>query len=78
MRKRPLLIVEWDDTSGGSSWDEEEGDYTGKLVKTYTVGWKLKSNRKTLVLASTRNEHSNCTDRTIVSRKCVTKITKLL
>lgn len=78
MKKRQLLLVEWEDIAGsGANWDDTDKDYTGDLIRCYTVGWKLKSNRKTLVLASTETEKERCCDRTVIPRVNIKSIRRL-
>jgi len=77
MKKRPLLLVEWVDTTGGSGWENENREFAKKLITTYTVGWKLKSDRKTLVITGTRNSVEDCSDRNIIPRGCVRSIRRL-
>lgn len=78
MKKRQLLLVEWEDIAGsGAVWDDDDKDYTGDLILCYTVGWKLKSSHKTLVLASTRTNQERCCDRTILPRVNIKSIRRL-
>ena len=72
-----LVEVTWDDISGGGYWDDLGKDYTDSLIECKTVGWKLKSNRKTIVIASTITGHDRCTDRTIIPRSVVKSIRRL-
>jgi len=76
--KRELIEVEWDDISGGSSWDDVERDYTDDLVHCKTLGYKLKSNKKTLVIASTITEKERCCDRTVIPRSVITSIRRIV
>ena len=77
MRNRELVLVEWDDICGGVDWDDANRDYTDGLIKCKTVGYKLKSNRKTLVVASTLSGRDRCTDRTVIPRSVVKSIKRL-
>jgi len=76
MKKRHLVMVEWIDTAGGSSWRAEDEDFgTGCL--THTVGWQLKSSRKAITITSTRNEWGDCLDRETIPRGAIKSIRRL-
>ena len=77
MSKKHLIEIEWDDISGGSSWDDTDKDYTGDLIRCKTIGWQLKSNRKTLVVASTITSKDRCCDRTVIPKSVVKSIRRL-
>ena len=77
MRKRQLVEVEWDDIAGGSNWDDTSKDYTNDIIHCKTVGYLLKSNRKTIVVASTISEKDRCCDRTVIPRNVVKSIKRL-
>lgn len=74
MRKRQLVIVEWIDASTHNAWRDEKDTDTVKEYKCITVGWKQKSRRGYLGLASTRNHIGDCSDLTIIPRSCVRSI----
>ena len=76
MKKRQLVEVEWDDISGSTSWEDASGDYTKDAIQCKTAGYLLKSNRKTLVIASTITQKDRCTDRTIIPRSVVKSINR--
>jgi len=77
MTKNRLVEVEWLDIAGGGTWDDRGKDYTGELVECTTAGYMLKSNRKTIVIASTITKADRCCDRTIIPRSNVKSIRRL-
>ena len=74
MRKRPLVIVEWNDTAAYNEWRSEDDSRKWGTIKSISVGWKLPSNRRNVTIASTRSELNECNDRQVIPRGCVTKI----
>lgn len=78
MRKRPLIVVEWEDIAAHTSWIKEDSEpEESDTIHCVTVGWQIKSNRRTLIIASTRTEDKKCTDRTAIPRGCIRKIRRL-
>lgn len=78
MHKKPLLIIEWDDISAYSNWiDENEDISKTEPIHCISVGWKLKANRKYLVIASTRSGEGRCTDREAIPRGCIRSIRRI-
>mgnify|MGYP001586204520 CR=1 FL=1 len=77
MKKLPLIEVEWDDIVGQNSWDDLGKDYTSDRITCKTVGWRLKSNRKTIVIASTISKGALCTDRTVIPRSVIKSMRRL-
>lgn len=78
MRKRPLLIIKWEDITSLRSWVDEGGDYTKEGLMCHSVGWKLKSNKKNLVISSCRSgETKQCSDRQIIPQGCIRNIRRL-
>jgi len=76
LKKLQLVEVEWEDTAGGSNWADTDDDYTKDTIQCKTAGYLLKSNRKTLVIASTITQKDRCTDRTIIPRSVVKSINR--
>jgi len=76
MKKKPLLLVEWDDIVTDRGWEDEEDDCTGGSAHCVSVGWQLKSNRKNLVITPMRS-HGHCNDRQIIPRGCIRNIRRL-
>ena len=77
MHKLPLIIVEWDDTSTHSGWASDSDDATQHAIHCISVGWKVKSNRRHLVITPIRDSYNKCDDRQIIPRGCITKIRRL-
>lgn len=77
MRKRPLLVIEWDDTTSSSKW-EDEGDADVKLARIHTVGWQLKKTREYILLTNQRDAtYYQCSDRHKIPRGCIKNIRRL-
>jgi len=77
MRKRPLIVVEWDDISSYSSWGIEKESKDWTPLRCVSVGWKMPSGKKHLTMASTRSEGKQCTDRQVIPKGCIIKIRRL-
>lgn len=77
MRKRQLIIVEWDDISGDNEWHREDDLGDCHPHSCHSVGWRMASDRKFLRLASTRSEVNKCVDITAIPRGCIKSIRKL-
>ena len=77
MRRRPLVVVEWEDiTTHRAHRDESEA---GKIepVKAISVGWKLSSRKGYLSLTPMRFENGECGDRQVIPRGCIRSIRRL-
>ncbi len=77
MRKRPLLLIEWEDSATSSSWREENKSADTKPMICYTVGWKVKAPKGKLMVTSTRNCVGECSDRTCIPKSNVKSIRRL-
>ena len=79
MKKRPLVLVEWEDISGTSTWSsEEEIQKDAKPIFCQTVGWRLPSkNKRVINIVATRTEQGDASDRTTLPRGCVRSIRRL-
>jgi hypothetical protein len=77
MKKRPLIIVEWDDISTHVSWVDEEEANKIDALKCISVGWKLKSDKKYLKITPMRASNRDCSDVQTIPRGCIHKIRKL-
>ena len=78
MQKKPLILVEWEDIAAHTGWIREDSEpEESDTINCVTVGWKIKSNRRTLVIASTRSENRKCTDRTAIPRGCIKSTRRL-
>ncbi len=77
MIKKPLLIIEWEDTCSQSGWEGEEGIKHAQNMHCMVVGWKVKSDKKFITLTSMRGEGGTCNDRVTVSRKSISSIRRV-
>lgn len=77
--KRPLLKVYWTDITTNSGWQSPDDDYTDKKVLMVSVGWKLKSNKASLVITPMIDVRGVecCNDRQIIPRGAISKLTRL-
>ena len=78
MRKRQLIMVEWEDTATYGAWRAEGKTSKVKPMLVQTVGWKMKapSSRK-LALASSRNNIDECCDMTVILKADIKSIRRL-
>ncbi len=77
LRKLPLVKIEWNDITTHDQWISDKTNYTKEGVTCVSVGWKLKSNRKTVVITPMRNDEGRCNDRQIIPRGCIKSIKRL-
>ncbi len=78
VKKRPLVVVEWEDTTSSSGWDYEEDRYNDPTAVIFTVGWQIKSHRDRLILSSQHNKRDNQIGGTwVIPRGCIKSIRRL-
>ena len=78
MKKRPLVMIEWEDIAAHSSWIEEDSQpEASDTIHCVTVGWRIKSNKRMIVITSTRADTKKCTDRMSIPRGCIKSIRRL-
>ena len=77
MHKKPLIIVEWDDVSGASGWVTEESVKKTEPIGCTSVGWKLKSTPKKLVICASKNDAGDFADRNTIPKGCIKSIRRL-
>jgi hypothetical protein len=77
MRKRPLIVVEWDDITTNTDWDKEDIDHTKDALSCISVGWRLKSTNKHLVLTPMRTKDGRCNDRQIIPKGAIRSIRRI-
>ena len=78
MRKRQLLLVEWDDITSHSNWEEANVVCESVTNPVLSVGWRVKSvDRKHLSITPMLDNRDQCSDRQTIPRGCIRKITKL-
>ncbi len=78
MKKRQLLEVRWTDITTDGFWQDEDVDCTEHGIEMFSVGWKLKSNKKVLVLTPMRTKATDrCADRQIIPRGCIKSIRRI-
>ena len=77
MRKLHLVEIEWEDTTSKHDWADEKGaDIQTAII--HSVGWRLRSNRKYLLLATQRDfTYGECSDRIKIPRGCVKSIRRI-
>ncbi len=74
MRKLPLVVIEWEDTTSDRRWESEKNADV-KTALIHTVGWRLKSDRKYYLLTTQRDTtHRECSDRIKIPRGCIKSI----
>ena len=77
IRKRPLLLVEWQDITSTGGWIKEKDCLKDEPIIAYSVGWKMPSPKGKLVITSMRDSRSSCNDRVIIPRGCIKNIRRL-
>ena len=77
MRKKPLIVVEWVDSTGSSGWANEESMKKTEPAHCTNVGWKLESTAKKLVICAGRNDAGEYSDRCTIPRGCIKSIRRL-
>jgi len=78
MKKRHLVIIEWDDTFGNNKWHNEDdvGDATAQ--RCTTVGWRMPSRKGYFDIASSRDSNGRCADRMTIPRGNIKSIKRLI
>ena len=76
MRKRPLVIVEWDDVSSFSGWEDIKESKSIKPFQAKMVGWEISRNKNYLILATAFSE-DECNGRRVIPRGCIRNIRRL-
>ena len=71
-----MIIVEWEDTTGKSSWEEgKDADF--KIEPSYSVGWRLKTSRKYVLITRQRETDGHYADRLKIPKGCIRSIRRL-
>lgn len=78
MKKRPLIIIEWDDAFGNNKWHPEDNLDDAKPMRCTTVGWRMPASKGYFCIASSRDERGKCTDRMTIPRSNIKSIRKLV
>ena len=78
MRKRSLIIVEWDDAFATNKWHDEADITEVTPMRCTTVGWRMPAKRGYFSMASTRDTQGKCTDRMTIPRGNVNSIRRLV
>ena len=73
--KHHLVLVEWDDTITHHGWKEYK-DIEIAPEPCLSVGWVLKSDKKSLTLSAMKSK-DGCAERQIIPRGCIRSIRKL-
>lgn len=77
MRKLPLVLIEWDDITTCPGWTSDSGDYAERVSHCTSIGWKLNSTRKHLVITPMRDNWGKCDDVQIIPRGCIKSIRRI-
>lgn len=77
MRKRPLLVVEWDDVSSYHGWKDTEEAKTLKPFRAKMVGWEISRDKDNLILVSGFSSDDDCNGQRIIPRGCIRKVRRL-
>lgn len=77
MRKLPLLVIEWEDIETDTEWHGEHEVVISHKEPYRSVGWRVKSNKKTLQISPMRDPYGKCSDRQIIPRGCIKSIRRL-
>lgn len=77
MKKRPLVLVEWDDTTTNEGWAMVE-NLTSEPVHCISVGWIVRKTKIALVLAGMRSlDEDACNTRQTIPRGCIRSIRRI-
>lgn len=77
-KKKPLLLVEWDDVSSFTGWETEENALAKeKPFRAKMVGWEISRNKDYLVLATAFSDDKDCNGRRYIPRGCIKLIRRL-
>lgn len=76
MKIKDVLLVEWRDIFTMSPWQHSDPDYVVPCPTCYSVGFKMKSDSKTLVISGMVSDDDVAATISI-PRGAITKITKL-
>lgn len=77
MKKRHLIVVEWEDPYSNAKWHKEDDLSDIDALICVTVGWEMPSPKGYLSLASSRDAFGKCSDRMVIPRKNVRHIRRL-
>lgn len=77
MRKKPLLIIEWEDASCHPDWFKEDEASNFRGINTNSVGWKIKVKKGYIGIAASRTEYGKYSDLSIIPRRNIISIKKL-
>lgn len=71
--KRPILLVEFLDSTHDPGWKDEDKDFRGCAL-CQVVGFKMQADRKCMVLAMMRSGEGNCSERMVIPRGAIINI----
>lgn len=77
MRKKPLLLIEWEDFATYASWRGEDKAADVDPMICHTIGWKMKAPKGKICVASSRNSVGECAERTIITKGAIKSIRRL-
>lgn len=77
MRKRPLLLIEWDDVSSWSGWESIDKYKGYKPARAKMVGWRIHGDRQNIVIASALDNDDCCNGVRVIPRGCIRSMREL-
>ena len=77
MHKLHLVEVRWEDISCQAGWDSEENVRKAEPIACITVGWRMESTAKKLVLVSSRSDNGTYGDRNTIPKGCIKSIRRI-
>ncbi len=75
-KDKPMLLVEFKDTTKDGDWKLETADPID-LTTVWALGFKIHDNNTKLVLAMMRSDAGYCSERVLILKTNITKITEL-
>ena len=78
MKKRRLIIIEWDDAFGNGRWHSEDDTSNIEPMRCITVGWRMPALKGCFGIASSRDKQGKCSDRLTIPRGNIKSIRNLI
>ena len=76
-KKRPLLLVEWEDACHYTSWTDAKNCKDDRPLMTRSVGWKVPSAKNCITVVGSHNEYDDVSGREVIPRKYIKSIRRL-
>ena len=78
MKKRDLLLIEWNDTITQTGWEEADKVLDCHVNPCRSIGWRVKApDRKHISISPMVDADNHCGDRQTFPRGCIKSIKKL-